>query len=96
MWHKDLLTMSGRIATMRSSLVEKLKKLDNPHNWKHITDQIGMFAFTGMNKDMVETLKKDYHIYLTTDGRISISGLTTSNIDYVADAFHKVTKDSKF
>jgi aspartate aminotransferase, mitochondrial len=55
-----------------------------------------MFAFTGLNKDMVDALRKDYHIYLTADGRISISGLNTANIDYVADAFHKVTKDTKF
>jgi aspartate aminotransferase, mitochondrial len=23
---------------MRTGLVDKMKKLDNPHNWKHITD----------------------------------------------------------
>jgi aspartate/tyrosine/aromatic aminotransferase len=55
-----------------------------------------MFAFTGMTKEMVEELRSKYAIYFTTDGRISISGLNTKNLDYVADAFHEVTKNSKF
>lgn len=55
-----------------------------------------MFAFTGLSKDMVEELKQKYAIYMTADGRISISGLNTKNLDYVAEAFHNVTKDKKF
>lgn len=34
-----------------------------------------------------------HHIYMTTDGRISIAGLNTSNVSYVAEAFHAVSKD---
>ena len=55
-----------------------------------------MFAFTGLNKEMVEELKQKYAIYMTADGRISISGLNTHNLDYIADAFHAITKDKKF
>lgn len=55
-----------------------------------------MFAFTGLNNEMVEELKNKYSIYMTADGRISISGLNTKNLDYVAEAFHNVTKDKKF
>ena len=29
---------------------------------------------------------------MTADGRISIAGLNTGNLDYIAEAFHKVTK----
>jgi aspartate aminotransferase len=43
--------MSSRMGQMRSGLVDKLKKLGNEHNWSHVTSQIGMFAFTGLNKD---------------------------------------------
>jgi aspartate aminotransferase len=51
-----------------------------------------MFAYTGLNTDQVNKLRNDYHIYMTADGRISIAGLNTGNLDYIADAFHKVTK----
>jgi aspartate/tyrosine/aromatic aminotransferase len=55
-----------------------------------------MFAFTGLNKEMVDKLRNDDHIYMTADGRISIAGLNTKNLDYVADSFHRVTKDKQF
>lgn len=38
--------MANRIKSMREALVSNLKDLGSQHNWKHITDQIGMFAFT--------------------------------------------------
>mmetsp|Transcript_26026 Transcript_26026/g.25250 ORF Transcript_26026/g.25250 Transcript_26026/m.25250 type:complete len:89 (-) Transcript_26026:35-301(-) len=88
--------MSGRMQQMRTGIVQKLKERGNPHNWKHVTDQIGMFAFTGLNKEMVDELRTKQAIYMTADGRISIAGLNSGNLDYVADAFHAVTKDKQF
>lgn len=52
-----------------------------------------MFAYTGLNKEMVEELRNKYAIYMTADGRISICGLNTKNLDYIAECFHNVTKD---
>jgi len=43
--------MSGRMKSMRSGLVEKLKQHGSVHNWGHVTSQIGMFAYTGLNTD---------------------------------------------
>ena len=45
--------MADRIITMRSELVNNLKKEGSTHNWQHITDQIGMFCFTGLNEQQV-------------------------------------------
>jgi aspartate aminotransferase len=55
-----------------------------------------MFAYTGLNQEMTETLKNEHHIYMTTDGRISVAGLNEGNLPYISEAFHKVTKDAKF
>ena len=41
-------TMSGRIKEMRTGLRERLEKLGTPGNWEHITNQIGMFSYTGL------------------------------------------------
>ena len=87
--------MSGRIKTMRNGLEENLKKAGSSHDWSHISKQIGMFAYTGLNEDQCNRLIKDHHIYLTKDGRISIAGLNEKNLQYVAAAFHAVSKDSK-
>jgi len=55
-----------------------------------------MFAFTGLNKDMVNELREKYAVYMTMDGRISLAGLNSHNIDYVAECFHKVTTGKSF
>ncbi|CAG9329081.1 unnamed protein product [Blepharisma stoltei] len=93
-WQQDLVTMSGRIKAMRSALVEKLKEKGSPHDWSHITNQIGMFAFTGLNAEQSQTLMTRNHVYLTLDGRISIAGLNTKNVEYVADAIETVTRNT--
>lgn len=96
MWHDELIVMSKRIFDMRKGLVSNLKQLGSPHDWSHVTSQIGMFAYTGLNKEQVETIRNEHHVYMTADGRISVAGLNPKNLDYVSEAFHKVTKDSKF
>lgn len=91
-WHRELKVMSDRINSMRQSLYKGIKEQNSTLNWDHIIKQIGMFAYTGLNLDQVKKLKSEHHIYLTDDGRISISGLNTKNVDYVAKAFHEVSK----
>ena len=50
-----------------------------------------MFCYSGLTPEQVDTLKDDYHIYLTRNGRISMAGVTSSNVGYLADAMYKVT-----
>ncbi|KAG5053923.1 hypothetical protein JHK85_006433 [Glycine max] len=40
----------------------------------------------------VKQLEKLFHIYMTPDGRMSMSGVTSSNVDYLANAIHQVTR----
>ena len=87
----ECLHMSLRIQKMRTQLVESLKEAGSVHDWSHITEQIGMFAFTGMTPDMCEELTQNYYIFLTANGRISVAGLNDKNIAYVANAIHAVT-----
>ena len=81
---------------MRTGLHRNLKELGSEHNWNHLVDQIGMFAYTGLNKAQVDELREKSAIYMTADGRISIAGLNTGNLHYIAEAFHNVTKGKKF
>lgn len=43
--------MADRVLLMRAQLKEKLQRLGTPGTWGHITDQIGMFSFTGLNRE---------------------------------------------
>ncbi|XP_074618232.1 aspartate aminotransferase, mitochondrial-like [Acropora palmata] len=91
-WEKEVKGMADRIISMRQQLVDNLKEEGSSHNWSHITDQIGMFCFTGLKPDQVERLTKEFSIYLTKDGRISIAGVSTGNVGYLAHAIHEVSK----
>lgn len=84
--------MADRIISMRTQLVSNLKKEGSSHNWQHITDQIGMFCFTGLKPEQVEQLTKEFSVYMTKDGRISVAGVTSGNVGYLAHAIHQVTK----
>jgi aspartate aminotransferase len=90
-YYEECAFMANRIGSMRKELVLKLKEAGSTHDWSHITSQIGMFAYTGMNAEMCDRLTNDYSIFLTKDGRISLAGLNEKNVGYVADAIHVVT-----
>lgn len=93
-WNRDLQTMSHRLSEMRSSLRQRLEEMETPGgDWSHITDQIGMFSFTGLSEAQVQELRHKWHIYMLSTGRISMAGLNTSNVTYVANAIDDVIRN---
>ena len=52
-WLKDVKGMADRIISMRQLLRSGLAKEGSSRDWAHITDQIGMFCFTGMTPAQV-------------------------------------------
>ncbi|KAI9710094.1 MAG: Aspartate aminotransferase, cytoplasmic [Bogoriella megaspora] len=93
-WEANLRTMSGRIIDMRTKLKAMLEQMGTPGTWNHITDQIGMFSFTGLSEQQVLKLREEYHIYMTKNGRISMAGLNTKNIEYFAKAVDAVVRST--
>lgn len=84
--------MADRINAMRTELRTRLEQDGSTKPWDHITKQIGMFAYSGMTPEQVTMLRDKHHIYCTMDGRISMAGVTSGNVDYIADAIYDVTK----
>jgi aspartate/tyrosine/aromatic aminotransferase len=78
MWQDDLARVRHRLNEMREMLVEKLKLF-------HLKEHKGMFSYLDIDKVKVKMLMEEFGIYMTDNGRISIAGLTTKNIDYVAE-----------
>jgi len=89
-WLGELNLMSNRIVEMRTALRSAIEAKKTTGTWNHVTDQIGMFTYTGLNKAQVERMVEEFHIYMTADGRISVAGLNPGNVDYVADCINKV------
>lgn len=91
-WQEDLITMSLRIISMRKELRRQLEELGTPGTWDHITNQTGMFSFTGLTPDMVARLEKTHGVYLVSSGRASVAGLNENNVSKVAKAFDEVIR----
>lgn len=85
-WLETLKLMTNRIKDMRKALRDNLEELGAIGKWNHITDQIGMFSYTGLSESHVEYLQNKFHIYMLKSGRINICGLTKTNISYIAEA----------
>ncbi|CAL9050435.1 unnamed protein product [Musa banksii] len=87
-WTIELKAMADRIINMRQQLFDALRARGTPGDWSHIIKQIGMFTFTGLNTEQVTFMTKEYHIYMTSDGRISMAGLSSKTVPHLVDAIH--------
>lgn len=89
-WYGEVKGMADRIISMRSLLRSSLEGLGSKWTWNHVTDQIGMFAFSGMTPEMCDDLAQKHSIYMTRNGRISMAGVNTKNVARLAQAMHTV------
>jgi len=89
-WKQDLQTMAKRLEWCRHALYDELVRLKTPGNWKFIIQQIGMFTYTGLSEAQVAEMVNKYHIYLLANGRISLAGINTNNVKYVASCIDAV------
>ncbi|KAF8641077.1 hypothetical protein AX17_000721 [Amanita inopinata Kibby_2008] len=86
-WEGEVKGMADRIINMREKLYDTLAAtLRTPGEWGHIKSQIGMFSFTGLTPSQTKALAEKAHVYMTADGRISMAGLNSGNIEYFAES----------
>jgi aromatic-amino-acid transaminase len=90
LWEKELGGMRVRIKQMRVALVEKLKAAGVKQDMSFITQQIGMFSYSGLSKDQMVRLRNEFSVYGTDTGRMCVAALNSKNIDYVCQAVAKV------
>ncbi len=89
-WEKELSEMRVRIKAMRQKLVDGLKAAGVKQDMSFITTQIGMFSYSGLNKDQMVRLRSEFGVYGTDTGRMCVAALNSKNIDYVCQAIAKV------
>ncbi|XP_023025466.2 aspartate aminotransferase, mitochondrial [Leptinotarsa decemlineata] len=89
---QEMKGMVRRIVSVRKTLRDNLAKEGSKRNWDPIVKQIGMFSYTGLTPAQVDKMINDHHVYMTRDGRMSIAGVCSQNVEYVARALHQVTK----
>jgi aromatic-amino-acid transaminase len=92
LWERELGAMRERIKTMRSALVGELQSRLPGRDFSYMLRQRGMFSYSGLDKDQVGALRRDYSIYALDTGRVCVAALNTRNLAYVADAIAKVSR----
>lgn len=51
-----------------------------------------MFSFTGLTPAQTEAMRDRHHVYMLSNGRISVAGLNSGNVVKVADAIKDVVE----
>jgi aromatic-amino-acid transaminase len=90
LWEEELAAMRVRIKQMRGALVEKLKAAGVQRDFSFITQQVGMFSYSGLSKEQMVRLRNEFGVYGIESGRICVAALNSKNIDYVAQCIAKV------
>jgi aspartate/tyrosine/aromatic aminotransferase len=86
LWKSELAAMRERIAQARAALAEGLTERGVPMDCSFMTQQKGMFSFSGLTKEQVTFLKEEKAVYIVNSGRINVAGLTPGNMAGACDA----------
>ncbi|KZE24998.1 amino acid aminotransferase [Crenobacter luteus] len=89
-WEGEVTAMRERIKAMRQKLYDVLSAKVPGRDFSYFLSQRGMFSYTGLSPEQVDTLREEYAIYLVRSGRMCVAGLNTRNVDYVAAAMADV------
>jgi aromatic-amino-acid transaminase len=90
LWEQELGQMRERIKHMRAALVEQVQQHAQGTDLSFVLRQRGMFSYSGLSKDAVDRLRREYAIYAVDSGRICVAALNAGNVDYVATAIAAV------
>lgn len=84
-WRNELDEMCTRIKSMRQLLVDTLSAKGVAGDFSFITDQRGMFSFSGLTDAQVQFLKEKKSIYIVKGGRINVAGISEANVEALVD-----------
>jgi len=90
MWEEELAGMRERIKATRSQLVAKLQAAGAPGDLAYITQQTGMFSYSGLSAAQMQRLRSEFGVYGVDSGRICVAAINSRNIDAVVAALARV------
>ncbi len=93
MWEDELAGMRVRIKEMRSALVDGLHRAGVTSDLSYITNQRGMFSYSGLTPAQMQRLRSEFGIYGVDTGRICVAAVNLHNLDAVCEAIAKVMAD---
>ena len=88
---KNLLENVEDLNMKKKALFKFLFK-ENYDFWKFMENQNGLFLYTGLNEKQILDLREKFGIFILNCGKLNISELEFSNIEYVAKSFNSVIR----
>lgn len=89
-WEDEVRSMRDRIRSMRRLLVEALEERGVTRDVRYLVEQQGMFAYSGLDVEQARRLRDEFAVYVLDSGRMNVAGITTENLDRLADALAAV------
>jgi aspartate aminotransferase len=89
-WDGELAEMRERINGMRKLFTQTMAERLPDRDFSFIGRQRGMFSYTGLSGDQVDTLRDKFSIYIVRDGRINVAGINPGNVGPLCDAVSSV------
>jgi aromatic-amino-acid transaminase len=90
MWEDELAGMRDRIRATRHALVAQLQAAGVKGELNYITQQMGMFSYSGLAQAQMQRLRSEFGVYGVDSGRICVAAINSRNIDAVATALARV------
>ena len=90
MWEEELAAMRERIKATRQQLVQQLQAAGVKGDLSYITQQMGMFSYSGLAKEQMQRLRSEFGVYGVDSGRICVAAINSRNIGAVAAALARV------
>jgi aspartate aminotransferase len=91
-WRAEVDAMRARIAEMRVALVQGLAAEGVDRDFSYLTEQYGMFSFSGLSDVHVDALRDRFAIYIVKGGRINVAGITPGNVAHICRSIATVLK----
>ena len=85
-WKSELEAMRLRMLNLRKGFAEALRRQSNSSRFDFIADHRGMFSRLGLTETQVDRLRDEFGIYMVSDSRFNVAGLTEDRLDDLAKA----------
>jgi len=85
-WAAELEEVRTGMLALRQQLADALKAETGSDRFGFIAEHRGMFSRLGLTEEQVVKIREDNAIYMVSDSRVNIAGLTTKNVPLIAKA----------
>ncbi len=90
LWEDDIDYMLYRIFSSRKTLTDESQFQGCGDVFEGVPRGVGLFSMIPVGFKDVEVLREDFSIYMLRSGRINVSGVNESNVEYLVSSFKSV------